>query len=229
MAGLLNAFDVQTILLLIPTTVVLVHVINYLVDPHKIGKYPGPFFAKFSEVWLGRVAAEGHRSEVVHELHKQYGESWVSLRRRIAAETPAGTFVRLGPNHLSINSPDALQVVYAHGNGSLKSNFYDAFVSIQRGLFNTRSRPEHARKRKIVSHIFSQKAVLDFEPHVRLYVGQLVKQWERLCDLSQKEGSKGNEGEGGWVGRGGRLWLDCLPWYNYLAFDIIGMFVYSYY
>ena len=53
----------------------------------------------------------------------------------------AGTFVRLAPNHLSIADADAIQVVYAHGNGSLKSDFYDAFVSIQRGLFNTRSRP----------------------------------------------------------------------------------------
>ncbi|KAG1722088.1 hypothetical protein EDD22DRAFT_962338 [Suillus occidentalis] len=26
------------------------------------------------------------------------------------------------------------------------------------------------------------------------------------------------EGEDGWFGKGGRLWLDRLPWYNYLAF-----------
>ena len=129
--------------------------------------------------------------------------------------------MRLAPNHVSISDPDALQVVYAHGNGTLKSVFYDAFVSIKRGLFNTRSRPEHARKRKIVSHIFSQKSVLEFEPNTRLYVRQLVQQWDRLCDLGAK-GQSGDEGEGGWRGRNGRVWLDCLPWYNYLAFDIIG-------
>lgn len=112
-------------------------------------------------------------------------------------------------------------MIYAHGNGTLKSNFYDAFVSIQRGLFNTRSRPDHARKRKIVSHIFSQKSVLEFEPHVRLYVAQLMKQWDRLCEGGAK-GLSGDDGEGGWQGRDGRVWLDCLPWYNYLAFDIIG-------
>jgi hypothetical protein len=37
------------------------------------------------------------------------------------------------------------QVVYAHGNGTLKPEFYDAFVSIKRGLFNTRDRAEHTR------------------------------------------------------------------------------------
>ena len=121
-----------------------------------------------------------------------------------------GKIVRLAPNHVSIAEPDALGVVYAHGNGALKSQFYDAFVSIKRGVFNTRDRNEHARKRKIISHIFSQKSVVEFEPQIRLYVGQLIQQWDRLYDLAAK-GMFGNDGEGGWEGRDGRLWLDCLP------------------
>lgn len=111
-------------------------------------------------------------------------------------------------------------------------------MSIQRGIFNTRDRQEHARKRKIVSHIFSQKNVVEFEPQLRLYVAQLLEQWDRLCDKAAK-GQSGDDGEGGWTGRDGRLWLDCLPCEshltsfdihlservvgaNYLAFDIIG-------
>lgn len=120
-----------------------------------------------------------------------------------------GPFVRIAPNHISIAEPDALGIVYAHGNGALKSKFYDAFVSIRRGIFNTRDRNEHARKRKIVSHIFSQKSVIEFEPQIRLYVNTLIKQWDRLFDAAVKGGS-GTEGEG-WNGGEGRLWLDCLP------------------
>ncbi len=149
-----------------------------------------------------------------------------------------GPFVRLAPNHVSVAVPDALSIIYGHGNGALKSPFYDAFVSIQRGLFNTRNRQDHTRKRKIISHIFSQKSVLEFEPQIRTYVGQLIGQWERLFDLSLK-GQTGLAGEG-WSGRDGRLWLDCLPCKflfidtkrrvlnrgllgaNYLAFDIVG-------
>ncbi|CAL1708780.1 unnamed protein product [Somion occarium] len=203
-AEALLGLDWKALLGLLFAVVVLGHIVAYVVDPHALRAYPGPTLAKFTDLWLGRTVALGHRSEVVHELHQKYG-----------------TFVRIAPNHLSIADPDALQVVYAHGNGSLKSNFYDAFVSIQRGLFNTRSRPEHARKRKIVSHIFSQKSVLEFEPNVRLYIGQLIGNWDRLCEAGAK-GLSGNDGEGGWRGRDGRVWLDCLPWYNYLAFDIIG-------
>ncbi|KAF8893218.1 cytochrome P450 monooxygenase pc-bph [Gymnopilus junonius] len=131
-----------------------------------------------------------------------------------------GPIVRLAPNHVSVAIPDALGIVYGHGNGALKSNFYDAFVSIERGVFNTRDREEHTRKRKIVSHIFSQKNVVEFVPHIRLYVGMLLNQWDRLYDQALK-GLSGPEGEG-WKGEGGRLWLDSLPWANYLAFDIVG-------
>jgi benzoate 4-monooxygenase len=197
-------FNYLSALLLIPVPILLAHLVPYLKDRYNQRSIPGPFLARFSDIWLGWVASQGHRSDVVHQLHNKYG-----------------TFVRLAPNHVSIADPDALQIVYAHGNGSLKSDFYDAFVSIHRGLFNTRDRADHARKRKIVSHVFSQKNVLEFEPSVRLYVAQFMNQWDRLFDQALKSQS-GTEGEGGWFGKGGRLWLDCLPWYNYLAFDIIG-------
>ncbi|KAJ8474598.1 hypothetical protein ONZ51_g7102 [Trametes cubensis] len=202
---------------LLLSLVILAHVVPYVVDPHGIRAYPGPWLASLSDLWLGKVAAEGHRSERVHKLHRKYGEFNSELRPCTAC-----TFVRIAPNHLSIASPEAIQVVYGHGTGTLKSDFYDAFVSIEPGLFNTRSRPDHSRKRKIVSHIFSPKSVLEFEPHVRDLLEQLFKQWDRLSTEGGVKGLTGTEGEGGWKGRDGRVWFDCLPWYNYLAFDIIG-------
>ena len=134
----------------------------------------------------------------------------ISLMLLSSQCTLSGKFVRIAPNHLSIADPGALQIVYAHGNGSLKSNFYDAFVSITRGLFNTRDRVAHTRKRKIISHIFSQKNVLEFEPYVKGYVLSFLEQWDRLCATGVKS-SRGDDGEGGWISRDGRIWLDCLP------------------
>ena len=118
--------------------------------------------------------------------------------------------MRIAPNHLSIADPSALQIVYAHGNGSLKSKFYNAFVSIARGVFTTRDRAAHARKRKIISHVFSQKSVLEFEPYVKGYVLSFLQQWDKLCAVGVKS-SRGDDGEGGWISRDGRIWLDCLP------------------
>jgi benzoate 4-monooxygenase len=96
------------ILIGLGTVVLAVHILPWLLDPHGMRDVPGPFLAKFSDFWLGRVAALGHRSEVVHELHKRYGP-----------------LVRIAPNHVSVADPTALQIIYAHGNGSLKSNFYE--------------------------------------------------------------------------------------------------------
>ncbi len=77
-------------------------------------------------------------------------------------------------------------------------------------MFTTRDRQVHTRKRKIISHTFSQKSVLELEPHVRHFVGQLLRQWDRLHDKALEGGLSGQEGEG-WISREGRLWLDCFP------------------
>lgn len=84
--------------------------------------------------------------------------------------------------------------------------YYDAFVSIQRGLFNTRDRAEHSRKRKTISHTFSTKSITQFEPYMHQNLELFVKQWDALSDNAHGQFAK----------------IDCLHWFNYLAFDIIG-------
>ncbi|KAK0466873.1 cytochrome P450 monooxygenase [Desarmillaria tabescens] len=195
--------DFPSVIVSVMVLAVLVHLVPYLIDSHRLRSYPGPLLAKFSDAWLAYVAYKGHRSEVVHDLHKKYG-----------------LFVRIAPNHVSVAVSDAQPMVYGHGNGALKSPFYDAFITTELGIFTARDRQTHTRKRKIISHTFSQKSVLEFEPHVRRYIGQLLGQWDKLYDKALK-GMSGEEGEG-WTGRDGRLWLDCYPWANYLAFDVIG-------
>lgn len=94
------------------------------------------------------------------------------------------------------------------------SNYYDAFVSIQRGLFNTRDRAEHTRKRKTVSHTFSTKSVGQFEQYMHYNLQELVKQWDRLSSTATSAGQE-------------YAAIDSLHWFNYLAFDIIGDLVRS--
>ena len=95
---------------------------------------------------------------------------------------------------------------------STHSEYYDAFVSIHRGLFNTRDRAEHSRKRKTVSHTFSAKSISQFEQYITYNLQELVKQWDRLSDTAKD-----------WAE------MDALHWFNYLAFDIIGDLVCSYF
>ena len=208
---LYNTLSPQTAACAILATILVVHFIPWIRDSRGIRNYPGPFLAKFSDLWLGYVSKKGHRSEVIHDMHRKYGTALIPFSDHMSFITfSKGPIIRIAPNHISIADPNALAIVYAHGNGATKTNFYDAFVSIRRGIFNVRDRSEHTRKRKIISHIFSQKNVLEFEPHIRLHVRQLLQQWDRLSDMAVK-GMSGNDGEGGWRGQNGRLWFDCLP------------------
>ncbi|KAJ6282435.1 transcription initiation factor tfiid subunit tsm1 [Bipolaris maydis] len=183
-----------TSLLLTPYTILLLPVLFYLL-PYlrnwQIRDIPAPFPAAWTNLWLLYQCRRGKRFLAVHEAHKKLGK-----------------LVRIQPHHVSIADADAITQVYGHGNGFLKSEYYDAFVSIRRGLFNTRDRAEHTRKRKTVAHTFSAKSVLQFEQYIHHNLQELQNQWDRRAD-----GAKNN---GGWYN------MDALHWFNYLAFDVIG-------
>ncbi|KAL2136221.1 hypothetical protein VTI74DRAFT_4851 [Chaetomium olivicolor] len=170
---------------------VVYYIYPYLVTYRHLRNIPAPFPAQFTNWWLLLVARRGDRYATVDKLHKKLGP-----------------LLRIQPNHVSIFDDEAIQVVYGHGNGFLKANFYDAFVSIQRGLFNTRDRAEHTRKRKIVSHTFSVKSVAQFEPYIHSNLELFVRQLDNLIARSTNPD--------------GAAYLDCLNWFNYLAFDVIG-------
>jgi benzoate 4-monooxygenase len=87
-----------------------------------------------------------------------------------------------------------------------KSEYYNVFVSIVPGLFNTRDRVEHTRKRKIVAHTFSAKSVGQFEQYMHQNLELFFKRWSGLSEKAQ----------------GGYSRMDALNWFNFLAFDVIG-------
>lgn len=173
----------------IPVAFILFWLVPYLTSNTGLRDVPGPFFAKFTNLWLLLQARQGKRYLSVDAAHKKYGK-----------------LVRIQPDHVSIADESAIQDVYGHGNGFLKSNFYDAFVSIQRGLFNTRDRAEHTRKRKTISHTFSTKSIGQFEIYMHQNLDLFVQKWDELSDNAHGQFAK----------------IDCLHWYNYLAFDMIG-------
>ncbi|KAI1471120.1 putative benzoate 4-monooxygenase cytochrome P450 [Daldinia caldariorum] len=171
--------------------VVFYYVYSYLMTNSHLRGVPAPFPAQFTNLWLLYACRRGRRYLVVDEVHKKLGP-----------------VVRIQPNHVSIADDEAIQVIYGHGNGFLKSEFYDAFVSIRRGLFNTRDRAEHTRKRKLVSSTFAPKSIHQFEPYIQENLEMFVKRWDELIEKSPT-GDK-------------TAYLDCLKWFNYVAFDTIG-------
>ncbi|KAL5002984.1 cytochrome P450-domain-containing protein [Aspergillus recurvatus] len=167
------------------------YVVPYL-QTWRLSDIPAPGLAAWTNFWVLLQTRLGHRFISVDNAHKKYGR-----------------LVRIAPRHISIADDAAIQAVYGHGNGFLKSDFYDAFVSIRRGLFNTRDRAEHTRKRKTVSHTFSAKSIGQFEQYIHHNIENLVKQLNRISDLQRNP-------------KNGYATVDALNWFNFVAFDIIG-------
>ena len=89
---------------IIPIAIFLYWVVPYYSSNTALQKIPGPFFAKFSALWLMLQARQGKRYKSVDEQHKRCGK-----------------LVRIQPNHVSIADETAINAVYGHGNGFLKS------------------------------------------------------------------------------------------------------------
>ncbi|CAF9942069.1 hypothetical protein IMSHALPRED_003187 [Imshaugia aleurites] len=61
----------------------------------------------------------------------------------------------------------------------------------------------------MVSHTFSTKSIGQFEQYMTSNLQKLVAQWDRISDTANSSGQRYAD-------------MDCLHWFNYLAFDIIG-------
>lgn len=93
--------------LLSPWLLLAVPVLYYLLPYLRnwsIRDIPGPFAAKFTNLWLLWQCRNGRRFLAVNKAHKKYG-----------------TLVRIQPNHVSIADDSAIQAIYGHGNGFLKA------------------------------------------------------------------------------------------------------------
>lgn len=200
-----------------PWTLLLLPLIFYLgpwIGRKALITVPGPFVAKFSNLWLLYWSRQAQRSINVDKAHKKYGK-----------------IVRIQPNHISVADDGHIQTIYGHGNGFLKSEFYDAFVSIERGLFNTRDRAQHSRKRKLVSHTFSAQSVGQFEQYIHHNLEEFVKQWDNISKKGGQEGYVSPDAKPVSIPGNAKVsadekrkyaLMDALHWFNYLAFDVIG-------
>ncbi|PBL02712.1 cytochrome P450 [Armillaria gallica] len=178
---------------------VAVHIYAYWVDRYDLRRYPGPFLAKFSYLWLVWTGWTLRRSQILHEMHRKYGP-----------------IVRISPAELSFSSSVAFSSIYSRGSGVEKSSFYDAFATIGLpSIFATRQKTEHGQKRRMMYHFFTPKTISEFSPQITCAVDLLLKEWDtRFADPSNSENRQ-------------YLWFDCLPWCAFLAFDSMSNFIFG--
>lgn len=88
---------------------------------HPLSKFPGPFWAKQTDVWRTYNLCTKRFPDTLSALHAKYGP-----------------VVRIGPNDLSFQSVDAIEAIYKSGRRVSKSEFYDGFTTFHPNLFGTR-------------------------------------------------------------------------------------------
>ena len=119
--------------------------------------------------------------------------------------------VRIGPNELALNSPQAFQDIYGFRRGN-KSFAKDRshYVLPQNGVDHIVSAIDdagHRRQRSLLSHAFSERSLRDQEVLVQGHVDTFVS---KLRAQVKSEGRK----------RTGKV--DIKAWFNYTTFDITG-------
>ena len=90
-----------------PYTLLLLPIISYLlpyIRNWSIRDIPAPFPAAFTNLWLLYQCRRGRRYLAVDNAHKKYGP-----------------LVRIQPDHVSVADPEAIPIIYGHGNGFLKA------------------------------------------------------------------------------------------------------------
>ncbi|KAJ7496667.1 benzoate para-hydroxylase [Mycena latifolia] len=167
---------------------------HFIFQRRPLHHIPGPFLARWTPFWLAYHAYQGRRYTAVHEAHQA---------------SRYGVLVRIGPNHVSVASPDSLSVIYGQGpNAPAKSPFYDAFVCNGKpSLFSTRDRQDHSAKRRVVSHVFSRANLREVVPLIDSTIRQFMGRMDGLCHQAE--------------------FFDALLWLNYLAFDILSDLVFG--
>ena len=68
--------DTYYLALAVLALIFLAHFVPWPLDSRGVRAYPGPFLAKFTDLWLACVCNTGHRSVTIHKMHQKYGMSF---------------------------------------------------------------------------------------------------------------------------------------------------------
>ncbi|KAI1095697.1 benzoate 4-monooxygenase cytochrome P450 [Rostrohypoxylon terebratum] len=119
-----------------------------------LSNIPGPFLASFSNLWK---VLSVYRDEMP--------------QKNIAVHRKYGPVVRIGPNHVSFSTPQALQIIHASRQAYPKSDFYLLTSPPFEGkplpnLFSTQDVNYHASLKRLLGGLYTKAATLDLEPNI---------------------------------------------------------------
>ena len=125
---------------------------------HPLRKYPGKKVAALSKFYEAYLNFNGHQGLELKELHQKHG-----------------IIIRTGPNEISINDVDALQLLHRKPYVN-RGPFYEiAAIMGDFTVFTVRDNNLHKQWRGIWEQAFKTKSLKDYEPRVEKHVQRFVE------------------------------------------------------
>jgi cytochrome P450 len=118
----------------------------------------------------------------------------------------SGPIFRYSPNGVLTNTEHGFRSIYGHKANVKKGKLYEVLPRNEKDFntFNLTDKTSHARRRRILSTVFSEVAIRSAEAFV-------IKHIDRWCELVLEEREKE------WTEP-----LNMSKWFHYLVFDIVG-------
>ncbi|KAL9059749.1 MAG: hypothetical protein Q9162_001050 [Coniocarpon cinnabarinum] len=130
--------------------------IIYRVFFHRLRHFPGPRLAGITKLWHVYNTLDARNHELLHGIHKQYGD-----------------FVRIGPNEIAAFHPDAHHVLEGPGSDCSKSDIFD-LMEPDHSLVLTRRTKEHHSRRALWTRMLSPKAIAEYKPQMLMEVDRIT-------------------------------------------------------
>lgn len=146
----------------------------------KLRDVPGPFVAKFTDLWRLLIVWRRDSHDTYLALHKKHGD-----------------LLRIGPNCVSICKPDMIQTIYGVQKGYVKSDFYKPWQNLVNGkrtpsLVFTTDEAQHAVMKRPIAPAFSLSTLVEFEPLIDSTTAVFLSRLDdlyastgKVCDLGQ--------------------------------------------
>ncbi|KIV90486.1 hypothetical protein PV10_07788 [Exophiala mesophila] len=140
-----------------------------------IRQVPGPWLAKFTIFYRISMVTKGKGVQEYRQLHEEFGD-----------------VVRVGPSHVSVNDPHAIQQIYGISSKFRKSDFYSVSPPFYEGkpldnMFTVRDFKQHRLLRSATTQVYSMTNLRNYEPHVdectRIFIELMKKKQGKPVDV----------------------------------------------
>lgn len=127
---------------------------------YRLRHIPGPFFGKFSYLWVAYITITGTQHDHLVNLNRRYG-----------------SLVRVGPNEVLVDDPDLIRKVSSTKNTYTKGNWYHGgkFNPYHDPMFQIRDPVQHDRLKAKLSPAYSGRDAPNLEAVVNRQVGSLIQ------------------------------------------------------